>query len=51
MGGKMWNGIKSMYVNSLPCARVKGGESECLRIDSDVRLGCIMSSWLLNVYH
>ena len=46
MGGKLLNGIKSMYVNglSLSCVRVKGGESECLRIESGVRQGCIMSS-------
>ena len=25
-GGKLLNGIKSMYVNSLVCVRAKGGE-------------------------
>ena len=30
--GKLLNGIKSMYVNSLAGVRVKGGESECFRI-------------------
>ena len=49
-GGKLLNGIKSMYVNSLPCVRVKGGESQCFKIDSGVRQGCIMSPWLFNVY-
>ena len=44
------NGIKSMYINSLACVRVKGGESECFRINSGVRQGCIMSPWLFNVY-
>ena len=39
-----------MYVNSLTCVRVKGGESECFRIDSGVRQGCIMCPWLFNVY-
>ena len=48
--GKLLNGIKSMYVNSLTCVRVKGGESECLRINSGVRQWCIMSLWLFNVY-
>ena len=43
MGGKILNGIKSMYVNSPACVRVKGGENECFRIDSCVRQGCIMS--------
>ena len=50
MGGELFNGIKSMYVNSQACVRVKGGESECFRIDSGVRQGCIMSPWLFNVY-
>ena len=43
MGGKLLKVINSMYVNSLSCVRVKGGDSECLRVDSGVRQGCIMS--------
>ena len=39
MGGELLNGIKSMYVNSLVCVRVKGGEIEGFRIDSGVRQG------------
>ena len=39
-----------MYVDSLACVRIKGGESEQFRIDSSVRQGCIMSPWLFNVY-
>ena len=27
VGGKLLSGTKSMYVNSLACVRVKGGES------------------------
>ena len=50
VGGKQLKGIKSMYVNSLPSVRVKGGESECFRIDSGVRQGCIICHWLFNVY-
>ena len=38
---KMWVvkllNVKSMYVISLSCVRVNGGESECFRIDSDVK--------------
>ena len=34
--GKLLNGIKSMYANSLVCVRVKGSESECFSIDSGV---------------
>ena len=50
VGGKLLNGIKNMYVNSLVCVRVKGGKSECFRINSSVRQGCIMSLWVFNVY-
>ena len=39
-----------MYVNNLACVRVKGCESECFRINSDERHGCIMSHWVFNVY-
>ena len=39
MGDKLLNGIKSMYTNSLVRVRVKGGESECFRIDSGVGQG------------
>ena len=41
--GKLLNEIKSMYVDSSACVRVKGGESERFRIDSGVRQGCTMS--------
>ena len=50
VGGKLLNGIQSIYVNSLACVRIKRSESECLVIDSDVRPGCIIFSWLFNVY-
>ena len=43
VGGKLWNGIKSMYVNSLPCVKLNGGECVCFRINSGVRQGCIIS--------
>ena len=50
MGCKLLNGIKSMYVNILACVGVKEDESECFRINSGVRQGCIISPWLFNVY-
>ena len=34
---KLSNGIKSMYVNSLACIRVKAGESESFRINNGLR--------------
>ena len=48
--GKLLSVIKSMYVDSLVCFLLKGGESEWFRIDSGVRQGYIMSPWLFNVY-
>ena len=39
MGSKVLNGIKSIYVDSSACVRVKGGDSEWFRIDSGVRHG------------
>ena len=49
-GGKLLDGVKSMYVDSLACVRVKQGVSEWFKIDSGVRQGCIMSAWLFNIY-
>ena len=50
VGGKLLSRIKSMYVSSLTCVRIKRGEIEAFRIDSGVRQGCIMSPWFFNVY-
>ena len=33
VGGELLSGIKSIYVDILACVRVKGGESEWIRID------------------
>ena len=33
VGGKLVNGIKSMFVNSIACVKLKEGESECFKID------------------
>ena len=44
-GGKLLGGIKSMYVDSMyVCVRVKGGESEQFRMDSEEKRGLIMST-------
>ena len=50
VGGKFFSGIKSMYVESSACVRIKGGVSERCRIDSGVRQECIMYPWLFSVY-
>ena len=46
----MLNIIKSIYVNRLAYVKVKGYESECFRIDSSMRKGCIMPPWIFNEY-
>ena len=46
---KLLNRIKSIYISSLICVRVKGGKNECFRTDGDVRQGCIMSHIFFNV--
>ena len=51
VGGKLMNGIKSIYVNSIACVKVKGDDSECFKIDSGVRQVCIISPWLFNVLY
>ena len=47
---KLLSGIKSMYVDSLACIRFKWSEIERFKIYSGVRQGCVMSSWLFEVY-
>ena len=50
VGGKLLNGIKSMYVNSLSCVKLKGSDSKSFRIDISERQVCIMSPCHFNVY-
>ena len=49
VGDTLLNDFTSVSVNSLACFIIKGGESECFRIDSGVKQGCIMSLWFFNV--
>ena len=48
VGGKLLNGIKSMYFNSLAYIRVKTDESECFMIDRGVScpLGFSIYIWM-----
>ena len=53
VGGKLLNGIKSMYINSLAWARVKGGESECFRFkEKEVWMSGKLGKWcMVGVYN
>ena len=52
VGAKLLNLVKSMYINSLDCVKVKkgGSERECFKVGGGVKKGYIMSVWLFNVY-
>ena len=43
LGGKRLSGIKSMYMDSSACVRVKRGERDQFRIYSGMRQRCILS--------
>ena len=43
VGGKLFNQIKSMYVDRSACIKVKGSESDWIWINSGVRQVCFMS--------
>src|SRR5678815_3421689 len=50
VGGRLLNGIKSMYDDSEACARINGVNGDWFRISSGVRQGCVMSPWFFNLY-
>src|SRR5678815_3305278 len=43
VGGRLLNGIKSMYDDSEVCVRINGVNGDWFRINSGVREGCVMS--------
>ena len=49
VGGKLLNGIRSMYVNIFAFVGVERGESECFWIDSGLSQVCVKSSCPLKV--
>ena len=50
VGGKLLKSVKSFYVDSTACVRVGNDVSEWFSVNIGVRLGCVMSPWLFNVY-
>src|SRR5678815_5131771 len=50
VGGRLLNGIKSMYDDSEACVRINGVKGDWFSINRGVRQGCVMSPWLFNLY-
>lgn len=49
-GGKLLNGTELSYKNSKVGVKVDGRLSENFEIRMKVRHGCVMPSWLFNIY-
>ncbi len=49
VGGKLFEGIMSIYENASATMRVNGELSESFNIEVGVRQGCIISPWLFNI--
>ena len=49
-GGRLLRGVKSLYVGSKACFRVRNEVSEWFPVRVGLRQGCVMSPWLFNLY-
>ena len=50
VGGRLLVAIQSFYVNSRACVRVGSSESDWFGVVVGLRQGCVMSSWLFNMF-
>ena len=50
VGGKLLKAVQSFYGDSWVCVRVGNDVSEWFLLNAGLRQGCMMSSWLFNVY-
>ena len=50
IGGRLLRGVKSLYAGSKACVRVGNEVSEWFPVRVGLRLGCVMSLWLFNLY-
>ena len=50
IGGRLLRRVKSFYVGIKACVRVGNEVSEWLPVRVGLRQGCVMSSWLFNLY-
>ncbi len=50
VGGQVLKGIQAFYREANACVRVGGKCSESFVVEVGVRQGCVMSSWMLNIF-
>ena len=50
IGGRLLQGVKSLYVDSKGCVRVVNEVSEWFPVRVGLRQGCVMSPWLFKLY-
>lgn len=50
VSGKLLSDVTLLYEDANACVRVNGEVGERFKINEGVRQGCIMSSWLFNLF-
>ena len=50
IGGRLLRGVKSLYVGSKACVRVRNEVSEWFPVRVGLIQGCVMLPWLFNLY-
>ena len=50
IGGRLLQGVKSLYEDSKACVRVGNEMSEWFPVRVGLRQGCVMSPWFFNLY-
>ena len=51
IGGRLLQGVKSLYVGSKACVRVGLKVSDWFPVRVGLRQGCVMLPWLFNLYN
>ncbi len=50
VGGQLMEGIKAFHWEANACVKVDGELSDSFAVRVRVRQGCVMSSWLFNIF-
>ncbi len=48
LDGRLLKRVKSFYVNSRACVRIRNGVSDWFPVRVGLQQGCVMSPWLFN---